>query len=81
MKKYVKISKSKKKYGNLSEFSRKILTIDQAAELLQVCSKTIYGYLSEKREPGKIYAKKIGRIWRIQEEDIIRFLSEEKKES
>ena len=55
-----------------------ILTIDQAAQLLQVSSRTVYDLVSDERIPGKIFAKKVGRSWRIKREEIDKFLSEEK---
>jgi excisionase family DNA binding protein len=54
-----------------------ILTIDQTAELLQVSPRTIYDLISDKRKPGKIFGKKVGRSWRIKREEIDRFLTEE----
>ena len=58
-----------------------ILTIDQCAELLKVSSHTIYVLVSGKKEPGKIFANKVGRSWRILRSEIERFLSEEKGSS
>ena len=55
-----------------------VFTIDQAAKFLKVGPKTVYNLLSEERVPGKIFAKKVGRSWRIKLEEIDRFLSEEK---
>jgi excisionase family DNA binding protein len=55
-----------------------ILTIDQAAQLLQVSSRTVYDLVSDERIPGKIFAKKVGRSWRIMRREIDSFLSEEK---
>jgi len=55
-----------------------ILTIDQAAQLLKVSSKTVYDLVSAERVPGKIFAKKVGRSWRIMRKEIDNFLSEEK---
>ena len=55
-----------------------ILTIDQAAQLLKVSSKTVYDLVSAERVPGKIFAKKVGRSWRIMRKEIDGFLSEEK---
>ena len=55
-----------------------ILTVDQAAELLKVGNRTIYKLLSDERQPGKIFAKKVGRTWRILRPEIERFLSEER---
>ena len=58
-----------------------ILTIDQAAQLLKVSSKTVYDLVSEERAPGKIFARKVGRSWRIMRKEIDSFLSEEKGSS
>ena len=55
-----------------------ILTVDQAAELLKVGNRTIYKLLSDERQPGKIFAKKVGRTWRILRSEIEKFLSEER---
>jgi len=55
-----------------------ILTIGQCAQLLKVSSWTIYGLVSDKKEPGKIFANKVGRSWRILRSEIERFLSEER---
>ena len=55
-----------------------VFTIDQAAKFLKVSPKTVYNLLSDERVPGKIFAKKVGRSWRIKREEIDRFLSEEK---
>jgi excisionase family DNA binding protein len=55
-----------------------ILTVDQAAELLKVGNRTIYKLLSDERQPGKIFAKKVGRTWRVLRSEIERFLSEER---
>ena len=55
-----------------------ILTIDQVAQLLKVSSKTVYDLVSAARVPGKIFAKKVGRSWRIMRKEIDGFLSEEK---
>ena len=54
-----------------------ILTINQCAELLKVSPWTIYDLVSSERQPGKIFAKKVGRSWRILRQEIDRFLSEE----
>ena len=58
-----------------------VLTIDQCAELLKVSTRTVYGLVSDERIPGKIFAKKVGRSWRILRSEIERFLSEEKGSS
>ena len=54
-----------------------ILTIDQTAKLLKVSSRIVYDLVSQERVPGKIFAKKVGRSWRILWREIERYLSEE----
>ena len=54
-----------------------ILSIGEAAELLKVSTFTIYNLVSDERIPGKIFAKKVGRSWRIMRKEIDNFLSEE----
>jgi len=55
-----------------------ILTINQAAELLKVSTYTVYQLVNAERIPGKIFAKKVGRSWRIMKKEIDNFLSKEK---
>ena len=55
-----------------------ILTIEQCAQLLKVSTWTVYGLVSQERLPKKIFAKKVGRSWRIVRREIDTFLSEEK---
>lgn len=55
-----------------------ILTINQTAELLKVSSWTVYELVSAERQPGKIFAKKVGRSWRIMRKEVDNFLSEER---
>lgn len=62
----------------VEENKNDILTINQAAQLLKVSSRTIYSLVSEERIPGRIFAKKVGRSWRIMRSEINNFLSEEK---
>lgn len=62
----------------VEENKNDILTIDQTAQILKVSSRTIYNLVSEERIPGKIFAKKVGRSWRIVRREIDTFLSEEK---
>ena len=54
-----------------------ILTIDQAAKLLKVSPSTVYDLVSDEGEPGKIFAKKVGRSWRILRREVERYMSEE----
>ena len=59
------------------ESKDEILTIGQCSQLLKVSRWTIYALVSAERQPGKIFAKKVGRSWRIMRREIERFLSEE----
>ena len=54
-----------------------ILTAQEAADLLKVHVKTVYSLVSEKREPDKIFARKVGREWRIKREEVMRYLNQE----
>ena len=54
-----------------------ILTIDQCAQLLKISSRTVYELVSADRQPGKIFAKKVGRSWRILRREVERYMSEE----
>lgn len=54
-----------------------ILTVNQCAELLKVSPWTIYELVSAERQPDKIFAKKVGRSWRILRSEVERFLTEE----
>ena len=49
----------------------RILTVEQAAELLQVSYETARGWI----QTGKIPGRKIGRVWRVLESDLLRFIS------
>jgi excisionase family DNA binding protein len=54
-----------------------ILTINECAKLLKVSPWLIYDLVSQERVPGKIFARKVGRSWRILRTEIDRFLQEE----
>ena len=54
-----------------------ILTINQTAQLLKVSPSTVYDLVSEERVSGKIFAKKVGRSWRIMRKEVDNYLSEE----
>ncbi len=58
-----------------------ILTVDQAAQLLKVSPSTVYELVSDEGEPGKLFARKFGRSWRITRKEIDNFLSERKGSS
>ena len=47
-----------------------ILTIAQTAEYLKVCDKTVRRLISKK----ELAASKVGNSWRIQKEDIDKYL-------
>lgn len=47
-----------------------MLTIKQAAEQLNVHWKTVYSHVVS----GKLTAYRVGRQWRIKQEDIVRYL-------
>jgi excisionase family DNA binding protein len=49
---------------------RKILTVPQAAEQLQVSERTVYEWLRDGKLPGR----KIGKVWRMSEDAIVDFL-------
>lgn len=53
----------------------KLMTPAQVAERLQVTERTIYKYLSE----GSLEAVKLGRVWRITEEQLREFLDRHTK--
>jgi len=59
------------------EIKDDILTIEQCAQLLKISPRTVYDLISGERVPGKIFAKKVGRSWRILRSEIERYLSEE----
>lgn len=50
----------------------KIYTVEETATLLQIRRETVSKLLNEK----KLRASKIGRIWRVQGDDIVKFLRE-----
>ncbi len=49
---------------------KKILTVPQAAEQLQVSERTVYEWLRDGKLPGR----KIGKMWRLSEDAIVDFL-------
>ena len=50
----------------------KLLTSEQVSEILQVHPFTVLKYLKS----GKLKGIKLGRVWRIRESDVERFLEE-----
>lgn len=49
----------------------KIYTIEEVVEILKVTRRTVYNYLKE----GKLNAVKLGRSWRVTEEELNRFIN------
>jgi len=56
---------------------KKILTVPQAAEQLQVSERTVYEWL----RGGKLPGRKIGKVWRLSADAIVDFLRGEVVES
>lgn len=54
---------------------RKMMTIEQVAEYLQLNYYTVYRLVSS----GKIPAGKLGRVWRIDKKDVDKYFEEQKK--
>lgn len=51
----------------------KVYTIKETAELLKVTERTIYNYVAA----GKLKATKMGKYWRVTEDNIRMFLQED----
>ncbi len=49
----------------------KVYTLEEVAEILKLTYWTVYGYVSN----GKLKATKIGKQWRVTDEDLKKFLS------
>ncbi len=54
----------------------KVYTIDEVVELLHVTRRTVYSYIKD----GKLKAVKIGKYWRVTQENLEEFLSTGTKE-
>lgn len=54
-----------------------VFTIEQCAQFLKVSPWTIYDLVSDERRPDRIFARKVGRSWRILRSEVERFLTEE----
>lgn len=48
-----------------------LLTTQEVADLLKVTVRTVYNLL----ESGELQGVKVGRVWRVREEDLEAFLS------
>ncbi len=49
----------------------KIYTLDEVSEILKITKRTIYTYVKE----GSLKASRIGRYWRVSEEQLQEFLN------
>lgn len=49
----------------------KVYTLDEVAKILQLTRRTLYTYVRE----GKLKGVKIGKYWRISEENLADFIS------
>jgi excisionase family DNA binding protein len=52
------------------------LTLDEVAELLSVSVDTVRNWINRKKDP--LPAFKIGREWRVQREDLEKFIQDRK---
>ncbi|MHB8276043.1 MAG: helix-turn-helix domain-containing protein [Candidatus Humimicrobiaceae bacterium] len=53
-----------------------VLNAIEVRRILKISEPTLRKILSQKREPGKIFGKKVGRSWKILREDVYRYLKE-----
>lgn len=49
----------------------KVYTLDEVAEILKVSRRTLYAYVKE----GKLPAVKMGKYWRVSQENLRAFVS------
>lgn len=49
---------------------KKVYTLDEIAEILQTTKRTLYNYIKD----GKLKAVKIGKYWRVTNENLNNFL-------
>lgn len=49
----------------------KLYTMDEVADILKVTKRTLYTYVKS----GKLHAVKIGKYWRVSEENLQAFIS------
>lgn len=49
----------------------KVYTLDEVADILKVTKRTLYNYIKE----GKLDAVKVGKYWRVTEDNLQAFLS------
>jgi excisionase family DNA binding protein len=51
--------------------SPRVLSVPEAADLLRVSTRTIYEWLGAGKLPGR----KIGKVWRLREDLLMKFLA------
>ncbi len=59
-------------HHRLVETDDRYYTVDEIAELLGVCSRTIYNAI----RAGRLKAKRLGRLWRLKRAWVEQFLGE-----
>ncbi len=57
--------------GATSMSEIKVYTLDEVANILQLTKRTLYSYI----KAGTLHAVKIGKYWRISEENLQAFIS------
>lgn len=55
----------------------KVYTLDEIAEIMKVTRRTVYSYVNS----GKLHAVKIGKYWKVTEENFREFLNTGDKRS
>ena len=74
MKKYTTYSGKRwdnKRGGCIMDEIRKVYTLEEIVDLLHVTRRTLYTYIKE----GKLKAVKVGKYWRVREDQLRDFLS------
>lgn len=49
----------------------KVYTLDEVADILKVTKRTLYTYIKD----GKLHAVKMGKYWRVTEENLRKFVN------
>ncbi|MBQ8000371.1 MAG: helix-turn-helix domain-containing protein [Ruminococcus sp.] len=49
----------------------KVYSLEEVADILKITRRTLYTYVKE----GKLHAVKIGKYWRVSEQDLQDFIS------
>jgi excisionase family DNA binding protein len=50
---------------------KRVYTLDEVAEIMQVTKRTLYNYI----KAGSLHAVKMGKYWRVSEENLQAFIS------